>query len=91
MLLKHLQVWKKWNLEEGNPFYGKVDMERIALIGHSRGGEAVGHAALFNRLPYYPDNANEVFDFNFNIRSVIAIAPVTGNTSPDACAPRLPT
>ncbi|HPA69714.1 MAG: hypothetical protein GXY31_04365, partial [Bacteroidales bacterium] len=82
VLLKHLQVWKKWNLEEGNPFYGKVDMERIALIGHSRGGEAVGHAALFNRLPYYPDNANEVFDFNFNIRSIIAIAPCDGQYQP---------
>ena len=82
LLLKHLQVWKAWNKEEGNPFYGKVDMERLALIGHSRGGEAVAHAALFNRLPYYPDNANQVFDFNFNIRSVIAIAPCDGQYQP---------
>lgn len=82
LLLKHLQFWKKWNSEENNPFYGKVDMERIALIGHSRGGEAVAHAALFNRLPYYPDNANEEYDFNFNIRSIIAIAPCDGQYQP---------
>jgi len=82
LLLKHLEVWRNWNGLEDNPFYCKVDTSRIALIGHSRGGEAVAHAALFNRLPYYPDNANEVFDFNFNIRSVIAIAPCDGQYQP---------
>jgi hypothetical protein len=51
LLLKHLEVWKSWNADRGNPFSGKVDMDNIALIGHSRGGEAVGHAALFNKLP----------------------------------------
>ena len=39
-----------------NRFHGKVDLDRIALIGHSRGGEAVAIAALFNRLPFYPDD-----------------------------------
>ncbi|HRW95740.1 MAG TPA: hypothetical protein P5167_07830, partial [Bacteroidales bacterium] len=82
LLLKHLEVWREWNRSEDNPFCGKVDMDRIALIGHSRGGESVAHAALFNRLPYYPDDANEVFDFNFNIRSVIAIAPCDGQYQP---------
>lgn len=82
LLLKHIQAWQQWNEEKENPFYRKVDMENIALIGHSRGGEAVGHAALFNRLPYYPDDANEIFDFNFNIRSIIAIAPSDGQYQP---------
>jgi len=82
LLLKHLEVWREWNRSEDNPFCGKVDMDRIALIGHSRGGESVAHAALLNRLPYYPDDANEVFDFNFNIRSVIAIAPCDGQYQP---------
>ncbi len=75
-------MWRDWNSLEDSPFYEKVDTTEIALIGHSRGGEAVAHAALFNRLPYYPDNANEVFDFNFNIRSVIAIAPCDGQYQP---------
>jgi hypothetical protein len=82
LLLKHLEAWQQWNDEQENPFYQKVDMENIALIGHSRGGEAVGHAALFNRLPFYPDDANEIFDFNFNIRSIIAIAPCDGQYQP---------
>ncbi|MHC5064215.1 MAG: hypothetical protein ACYTG5_09595 [Planctomycetota bacterium] len=82
MLLKHLELFREWNGGEGNPFSGKVDMQRIGLIGHSRGGEAVGHAAAFNKLAYYPDDAKVKFDFNFNIRSIIAIAPSDGQYKP---------
>jgi dienelactone hydrolase len=80
--LKHLELWKAWNETEDNPFEGRVDMQRIALIGHSRGGEAVGHAAALNRLRRYPDDATVELDFGFNIRSLIAIAPVDGQYRP---------
>ena len=82
LLLKHLEQWKKWNDSTTNPFYHKVDMDNIALMGHSRGGEAVGIAAAFNRLSHYPDDANVKFKFNFNIKSVFAIAPVDGQYKP---------
>lgn len=82
MLLKHLEAWRKFNETEGNPFRGRVDMRNIALIGHSRGGEAVGHAAAFNRLERYPDDAKVKLDFGFDIRSLIAIAPVDGQYRP---------
>lgn len=82
MLLKHLELWREWNGAEGNPFYRKVDLERISLIGHSRGGEAVAHAAAFNRLSRYPDDASVRFDFDFRIRSIVAIAPVDGQYKP---------
>ena len=75
LLLKHLQQWKKWNRDTLSLFFNRADMNNIALMGHSRGGEAAGHAALFNTLPHYPDDARELFDFNFNIRSIISIAP----------------
>jgi dienelactone hydrolase len=76
MLLEHLQLWHDWQNTSGNPFYGKVDTTRIGLIGHSRGGEAVAIAAMFNRMSRYPDDANITFDYGFNIRGIIAIAPV---------------
>lgn len=82
MLLKHLEVFEKWNQSKNNIFYEKVDMENIALIGHSRGGEAVATAAVFNKLTYYPSDADIGFDFNFNIKSVIAIAPTDGQYKP---------
>ena len=82
LLLKHLQVWDKINRDPTNVFSDLVDMENIALIGHSRGGEAVAHAVAFNKLNYYPDDANLTFNFDFNIRAIVAIAPVGGQYLP---------
>lgn len=82
MLLKHLQAWRHFNDSTGSPLQGKVDMTRIALMGHSRGGEAVAVAGAFNRLTHYPDDATVTFDFNFDIKSLVAIAPVDGQYRP---------
>ncbi len=82
MLLEHLKLWREWNQDSASVLFGKVDMDNISLIGHSRGGEAVAHAALFNRLPCYPDNAKVEFDYNFNLKSIIAIAPADGQYLP---------
>jgi len=86
LLLKHLEQWRKWNQCDTLRFYNKVDMDRVVLIGHSRGGEAVSVASCFNGLPYYPDNAKELFDFNFGIRGIAAIAPVDGQYWPGGIA-----
>jgi hypothetical protein len=51
-------------------------MQNIALIGHSRGGEAVAIAHRFNTLSRFPDDATVVFDYGFAIRSLVAIAQV---------------
>ncbi|WP_405414859.1 hypothetical protein [Maribacter sp. Asnod1-A12] len=75
LLLKHLEQWRSWNAEEGHELSNKVDLDNIMLVGHSRGGEAVSIAAAYNQLPYFPDQANEKFDFNFNIKGVVALAP----------------
>ena len=81
-LLQHLETWKSFNETEGNVFFGKVDMDNLALIGHSRGGEAVAHAAALNRLPRFTDDGNLELAYNFNIKTVIAIAPVDGQYRP---------
>lgn len=81
-LLQHLETWKSFNETEGNVFFGKVDMDNLALIGHSRGGEAVAHAAAQNRLPRFTDDGNLELGYNFAIKTVIAIAPVDGQYRP---------
>ena len=81
-LLKHLEAFESFNQESGNLFEGKVDMGNIALIGHSRGGEAVANAAAFNKLSYYPDDASLEFDFEYGIKGIISIAPVDGQYLP---------
>ncbi len=82
LLLEHLKLWRDWNSAKGNPFYGKVDMRRIALMGHSRGGEAAATAALFNGMKYDPDDADIRFDYHFAIQTVVAIAPADGQYKP---------
>lgn len=82
MLLEHLKLWREWNETAGNMFYHQVDVSNVALMGHSRGGEAVATAALFNTLSYYPEDANIRFNYHYPIKSLVAIAPVDGQYKP---------
>ena len=81
-LLKHLELFQEFGQDPENPFYGKVDMGKLALMGHSRGGEAVANAAALNRLTHYPDDATVRFDFHFDIKGIVSIAPVDGQYLP---------
>jgi hypothetical protein len=74
LLLQHLSAFRKWNATPGTPFYKKVDLERVALMGHSRGGEAITAAAKLNGLSRAPDNALLKLDFHFGIKALVAIA-----------------
>lgn len=76
VLLRHLQRWRTWNTTPGHPFQGKVDLGRIGLAGHSRGGEAVAAAWLFNSTLH--NAADPSHNFGFNLRAILAIAPVDG-------------
>lgn len=82
LLLKHLEIWDEWNSSLENQFYQKVDLDRVALIGHSRGGEAAALAATFSKISRFPNNARITWDYDFNIRSVVAIAPVDEQWKP---------
>ncbi len=76
VLLRHLQLFREWNETPGHVFYNKIDMNRIGLAGHSRGGEAVAVAWKYNTEKHDPNDPDH--DFNFRIRSLYAIAPVDG-------------
>jgi dienelactone hydrolase len=82
MLLEHLRLWHAWAKDAKSPFYGKVDLNSIAVGGHSRGGEAAATAAFFNNLEYDPDDANIQFHYHYAIKSVVAIAPPDGQYKP---------
>lgn len=82
MLLQHLTQWRVWNADPAHEFGGRVDLDNVVLIGHSRGGEAVSEAAVFNRLSVYPDDATLELDFDFGLRGIVAIAPVDSQYNP---------
>jgi hypothetical protein len=76
LLLEHLSLWRDWDGTPGHRFEGRVDLDRIALIGHSRGGEAVSIAHAFDSLAHHPDDATIAFDYGFDIDALVAIAQV---------------
>jgi len=77
LILKHLEFWSHLNDPTtytsypnpfGTTFQSHVDMSKISVSGHSRGGEASVSAYMRNLLSPAP----------FNIGSVSSIAPVDG-------------
>ncbi len=83
--LEHVRQFRIWSEQPGHPLYKKVDLSRVMLVGHSRGGEAVGHASVFNNLdvlqpetfaPSVPlDGSRGLGPYHFGIRGILAIAP----------------
>jgi dienelactone hydrolase len=82
LLLKNMEEMERKNKEKGNPLYEKMDFNNLTLAGHSRGGEAVTVAALYNSLKRLPDNGNISLSYDFDIKSIIAIAPCTDQYRP---------
>lgn len=74
MLLKHLQQIHQFAQDSGNPFHNKIDFGQIALIGHSRGGQAAAMAADAKRWFRNDDSLADI-DALFDIQAVAAIAP----------------
>lgn len=90
--LEHVKQFRTWNNTAAHPLHGKVDLNRILLVGHSRGGEGVGHASLFNRLasikpdiftPVVPlDGSAGLGPYRFGLTAVAAIAPTDRQYEP---------
>lgn len=81
LLLAHLDLWRGWEAAE-EAAVPRVDLARVALAGHSRGGEAAALAAELDRLGRLPSDAltplTERVGGPHGVRSVIAIAPSDG-------------
>lgn len=70
LMQHHLDLWNTWNTTGGAPFgttfVGKLNMNNIGTMGHSRGGEGVVSNALLNRSLGSP----------YGIKAVLTLAPV---------------
>jgi hypothetical protein len=70
LVQEHLKIWDNFNTDGGEPFgdlfVGKVDMQNIGTMGHSRGGEGV--------VRNYQINQDEGLPYGIN--AVLPLAPV---------------
>lgn len=82
LLLENIKALQKWNEQEENPLYQKMDYDNIALAGHSRGGEMIADAYLFNDCEAYPSNGMISFDYHFSIKALLAVAPSVNQYRP---------
>ncbi len=73
--LENLSYLKKLNSDSLSILFNKIDFNKVVVVGHSRGGEAVNLASRFNKLSTFPDNGNVKFNYNFNIIGIVTIAP----------------
>ncbi len=90
--LEHILQFALWNATPGHPLHNKVDLTRVMIIGHSRGGEAVGHASLFHKRqmvqpydfspPVRLDGSDGLGPYQFTLRAIIAIAPTDNQHKP---------
>jgi hypothetical protein len=90
--LEHIRQFRAWNGLATHLLHAKVDLNRILLVGHSRGGEGVGHASFFNRLaeiqpdifsPVVPlDGSAGLGPYRFGLTAIAAIAPTDRQYQP---------
>jgi len=76
LMLEHLRYWLNWNDPSvpdatfGGRYYDRVDVDRIGIAGHSRGGEGAAAAVQINQ-----DLA-----LGYAIKALITIAPTDFNS-----------
>ncbi len=73
LLLQHIRLLQSYSTDEGSPFYGRIDFDRVALLGHSRGGQAAAMAADADR--WFAGDASLPDRDSYEIQAVIALAP----------------
>ena len=82
LLLDNMKEIFRQNKLSGSPLKGLMNEDKVAIGGHSRGGEMVATAYMYNSLDKYPEDGNISFDYHFNITSIVAIAPTVDQYRP---------
>jgi hypothetical protein len=84
--LEHVRQFQAWNATPGHPLYGKVNLNKIMLVGHSRGGEGVGHASYYNTYtgnqPVVLDGSAGLGPYSLPLKACVGIAPTDSQYVP---------
>lgn len=73
MLLQHLVHLQNMNNTLGHELFDKINFEQVALVGHSRGGQAALMGADYQT--FFPDDERLKSLEDVHIKAVVAIAP----------------
>lgn len=73
MLIQHLLQIDKYSEMPGSQFYQKVDMHNVAVMGHSRGGQAAAIVGDYQK--WFADDPSITGMEDINVKAVIGIAP----------------
>jgi hypothetical protein len=71
MILEALRLLRRKANTPGDPFRNRIDFDNIALMGHSRGGDAVARFAKMNTAVDVTTNADD----KFGIKTICLLAP----------------
>ncbi len=82
LLLENMEFIEECIQKSEHALFQKGDFTKIALAGHSRGGEAAGISYLFNELEHYSENGMRRMNYDFSIQSIIEIAPSVDQFQP---------
>lgn len=77
LVLQHLRQWEAWQRADDQVTV-PIDLDHVALVGHSRGGEAVAAAAALHAAGADPDLPGQDLTTGATIRTVVALAPSDG-------------
>ncbi|HVE70038.1 MAG TPA: hypothetical protein VNI54_01620 [Thermoanaerobaculia bacterium] len=86
VLLATLDEWRKLADASGGKFSGRLDFNRVGLVGHSRGGDAVVRAAKDNLIRTVRNPASPQAKDRYGITAVCSLSPTdfTGTFSSNA-------
>ncbi|WP_181186245.1 alpha/beta hydrolase family protein [Alkalicoccus urumqiensis] len=87
LFMQHLLQLHKWaDGEENTVFAEKLDMQRVSLIGHSRGGQAI--AMVTDRDRFFENDPSLAGMEEIGIEALIALAPTDQQVDDQRAVPR---
>ncbi|HHX74034.1 MAG TPA: alpha/beta hydrolase, partial [Firmicutes bacterium] len=85
-LIHHLLQIEEFHRGEGNLFSDKVDWDRVAVAGHSRGGQAAAMAADYQK--WFAGDAGLERFASMRLKAVVALAPTDSTVDGKKATPK---
>lgn len=75
LIIHHLKQLDDWSNDSEHRLFHQIDWEQLALIGHSRGGQAAVLAARFDDYFSQAGRTDVLTGIQYRIKTIIALAP----------------